>query len=310
VSKRTIGVVTLVLVLATSSCETPRRNNDTRESRAVAWGFFTAMLNHDPEAALRYTDGSIELDPVTKISDVIRQQQARTTGGPVFVRSPTWSRGPEWQFELAVTQPGIDPPVRWILLAYTARVGDRWAVADWGYVQAVPFPAPPPTPPEGLDVDQQQTRAYYSLPRSFHALGQQFTPSGSELAAVFVRMDVYHTPQPPILLRVRHGRDLAAPIVASLSVPPKSLPELARTRGSDMWKEAWVGGMLEAPVDVTPGDTYVLEVAFPGQRVSVEMVDADVYSGGCAVIDTVVCTIDIAFSTWASAGYASRNCLE
>jgi hypothetical protein len=310
VSKRTIGVVTLVLVLATSSCETPRRNNDTRESRAVAWGFFTAMLNHDPEAALRYTDGSIELDPVTKISDVIRQQQARTTGGPVFVRSPTWSRGPEWQFELAVTQPGIDPPVRWILLAYTARVGDRWAVADWGYVQAVPFPAPPPTPPEGLDVDQQQTRAYYSLPRSFHALGQQFTPSGSELAAVFVRMDVYHTPQPPILLRVRHGRDLAAPIVASLSVPPKSLPELARTRGSDMWKEAWVGGMLEAPVDVTPDDTYVLEVAFPGQRVSVEMVDADVYSGGCAVIDTVVCTIDIAFSTWASAGYASRNCLE
>jgi hypothetical protein len=300
VSKRTIGIVSMVLVLATSSCETPRPNSDTHESRAVAWGFFTAMLNHDPEAALRYTDGSIELDPVTRISDVMRQQRARTTGGPAFVRSPTWSRGPEWQFELAVTLPGIDLPVRSILLAYTARVHNRWAVADWGYVQAVPFPAPPPTPPEGFGVDQQQTRAYYSLPRSFHAIGQQFTPSGSELAAVFVRMDVYRTPRPPILLRVRQGRDLAAPIVASLSVPPKSLPELAGPRGSDMWKEAWVGGMLEAPVDVTPGDTYVLEVAFPGQRASVEMVDADVYSGGCAVIDKVTCTVDIAFITWAS----------
>jgi hypothetical protein len=115
-------------------------------------------------------------------------------------------------------------------------------------------------------------------------------------------MDVYRTPSPAILLRVRHGRDLAAPIVASLSVPAKSLPELAHTRGSAMWKEAWVGGMLEAPVDVTPGDTYVLEVAFPGQRVSVEMVDHDVYSRGCALIDKVTCTVDLAFSTWASAG--------
>jgi hypothetical protein len=294
--------MTVVLVLATSSCETPRPDSVTRESRAAAWGFFTAVLNHDPEAALRYTDGSIELDPLIKVSDFMRQQQARTTGGPVFVGSPTWSRGPEWQFELAVTQPGIDLPVRSILLTYTARVGGRWAVADWGYVEAVPFPAPPPTPPQGFEVDQQQTRAYYSLPRSFHALGQQFTPAGSQLAAVFVRIDVYRTPPPRILLRVRHGRDLAAPIVASLSVPPKPLPERAWTRGADLWEEAWVGGMLEAPVDVTPGDTYVLEVVFPGQGASVEVVDADVYSDGCVVINNMACTVDMAFSTWASAG--------
>jgi hypothetical protein len=71
-----------------------------------------------------------------------------------------------------------------------------------------------------------------------------------------------------------------------------------------MWEggaKAWVGRMLEAPVDVTPGDTYVLEVAFPGEGVSVEMVDADVFSGGCAVIDKLACTVDIAFSTWTSA---------
>jgi hypothetical protein len=65
-----------------------------------------------------------------------------------------------------VSQPGIDLPVRSIFLAYMAHVGDRWAVANWGYVQAVPFPAPPPTPTEGFEVDQQQTRAYYSLRRS------------------------------------------------------------------------------------------------------------------------------------------------
>jgi hypothetical protein len=92
VRKRTIGVLAVVLVLATSSCETQLPNSDSRDSRAVAWGFFTAVLNHDPEAALRYTDGSIEFEPLTKVSDFMHQQ-TRTTGGPVLIRSPVWSRG-------------------------------------------------------------------------------------------------------------------------------------------------------------------------------------------------------------------------
>ena len=127
-------------------------------------------------------------------------------------------------------------------------------------------------------------------------VGQEFTPVAPILAAVDVRVEAGN-PGDILTVNIRKGT-ITSPILASTSRPISSpFPTFQSSDSS----AGWLHVDFPAPLAITPGDKYVLEllVDLPGS-LGVNFSN-DLYPGGC-LIGVLSCTQDLAFRTYGPEG--------